>query len=195
MDLARYFSEQAKEAQNKAKRRKLKWQTLVYAFALLRFFLLGTLELSTQINYLSSSSQVSYLAGSAATTAFSYLFFGSIVDNMPFESHRLLFCGIEATTGLWFLIIGGIYVHDSNICSNSTSRCSEQSILLFSSFSYFLTSAFQIMITLQLFNWFSKRRLGAVIGFWLLIQACGVIVKFAILGQYQYFPDFQLAIQ
>ena len=47
IDLAKYYQEQNREAQNNAKRRKLKWQLLVFALALIRFFLLGTLELST----------------------------------------------------------------------------------------------------------------------------------------------------
>ncbi len=59
---------------------------LVFALALIRFFLLGTLELSTQINYISNSTAVNELAASAATSVFSYLIFGQIVDNLPFES-------------------------------------------------------------------------------------------------------------
>lgn len=47
VDLAKFYQEQNREAQNNAKRRKLKWQLLVFTLALVRFFLLGTLELST----------------------------------------------------------------------------------------------------------------------------------------------------
>lgn len=48
-------------------------------------------------------------------------------------------------------------------------------------------------MTLQLFNWFSKRRLGAVIGLWLFVQGLGLMTKFVLLGQYSYFPSFEEA--
>jgi hypothetical protein len=47
VDLAKYYSDQAKDAISKAQKRKQKWQALVFVLALIRFFLLGTLELST----------------------------------------------------------------------------------------------------------------------------------------------------
>jgi sugar phosphate permease len=56
--------------------------------------------------------------------------------------------------------------------------------------SFFLTSAFQITMTIQLFNWFSKRILGTVLGFWLAAQSLGLITKFVILGIWSYFPNF-----
>lgn len=126
IDLAKYYQEQNREAQNNAKRRKLKWQLLVFALALIRFFLLGTLELSTQINYISSSTAVNELAASAATSVFSYLIFGQIVDNLPFESQRPLFCCIEMLMGIWFSVMGGIYIKDS-WCN--TEDCDDNNLL------------------------------------------------------------------
>lgn len=90
---------------------------------------------------------MSDLAESAATTVFSYIIFGQIVDNSAFESHRKLFCGIEIAMGVWFTIMGGVYVHDSKTIKCSET-CEDSTVLQFSSFSFFLTSAFQIMITL-----------------------------------------------
>jgi len=60
--------------------------------------------------------------------------------------------------------------------------------------SFFLTSAFQITMTLQLFNWFSKRTLGTVLGIWLATQSLGLMSKFRILNIWSYFPDFEKAL-
>jgi hypothetical protein len=56
--------------------------------------------------------------------------------------------------------------------------------------SFFLSCAFQITITLQLFNWFGKRNLGTVLGVWLASQLFGVMAKFLVLGIWEYFPNF-----
>jgi hypothetical protein len=61
--------------------------------------------------------------------------------------------------------------------------------------SVFLASGFQIMMALQLFNWFSKRVLGTILGCWVAMEFVGLITKFSALGIYEYFPDFDLAMQ
>ncbi len=85
--------------------------------------------------------------------------------------------------------MGVVYIFDSR-CSEA---CEDQMAEEFVVFSFFLTSAFQIVMTLQLFNWFSKRKLGIVIGLWLLFQGFGLMAKFVLLHQWSNFPDFQKA--
>lgn len=59
--------------------------------------------------------------------------------------------------------------------------------------SVFLTSAFAISTALQLFNWFSKRLLGTILGLWMASQCFGLMTKFGIMGIYEYFPSMNYA--
>ena len=59
--------------------------------------------------------------------------------------------------------------------------------------SVFLSAAFQISTALQLFNWFSKRYLGTVLGVWLGSEILGLMSKFAVLGIFSFFPSWEIA--
>lgn len=48
---------------------------------------------------------------------------------------------------------------------------------------------------IQLFNWFSKRRLGIALGFWMAAQSFGLMTKFASMNVWAYLPNWNLAIQ
>lgn len=57
-----------------------------------------------------------------------------------------------------------------------------------------LSCAFTIMTALQLFNWFSKRYLGTVLGIWLSVTIFGMMTKFRALQIYKdFFPSMKLA--
>lgn len=51
------------------------------------------------------------------------------------------------------------------------------------------------MMALQLFNWFSKRVLGTILGCWVAMEFIGLMTKFLALRIYEYFPDFDQAVQ
>lgn len=77
-------------------------QGLVFSLALLRFYLLGMLELNSYINSISGAeSQISILM-----SVFSYLLFGQIIDNQPQSRQKTIYCILEFTMGLWFMIVG-----------------------------------------------------------------------------------------
>lgn len=61
-------------------------------------------------------------------------------------------------------------------------------------FSVFLASGFQIIMTIQLFNWFSKKVLGSILGCWVAMEFLGLMTKFATLDIFKYFPDFDRAV-
>ena len=121
---------------------------------------------------------------------FSYLLFGQILDNMPINQQKSIFCCIELLLTCWFSVMGGVYL----VMSRSDSQAKINSIIdQFVLVSCFLTSALQILMTIQLFNWFSKRKLGTVIGVWLFFEGLGLMAKFRILNIYSYFPNFKNA--
>ena len=55
--------------------------------------------------------------------------------------------------------------------------------------SLFLACGLQISTALQLFNWFSKRYLGLILGIWLSSEVLGLMTEFAVLGIYHDFPN------
>ncbi len=105
---------------------------------------------------------------------------------------KYIFCLLETALGLWFLIMAGLSFYDAR---NEIKRLQVESVnAKLQPMSFFLTSAFQITMTLQLFNWFSKRTLGTVLGIWLATQSLGLMSKFLILNVWSYFPDFEEAL-
>lgn len=138
------------------------------------------LELNEQINLMTGIQQ-----GSAYiwTSSFAFLFFGHIVDNV--RDVKWLFIVLEISSSLWFVIMGAVFLHDG---ANGT----DYGRTTFP-FSFLLISGMQIIQIIQLFNWFSKRRLNTVIGLWLLVQQAGQLVRFEIdnicpLLNFAYFP-------
>jgi hypothetical protein len=83
-----------------------------------------------------------------------------VIDNQPLARQKLIFCVVELLLGLWFLLMAIV----SFISAKNDSKYSTRDKL--APMSFFLTSAFEIIMILQLFNWFSKRVLGTVIGLW-----------------------------
>lgn len=100
---------------------------------------------------------------------------------------KIFFCGLELCLALWFGITGGCAWY---MASHLTSQLNMKLMPM----SVFLVSGFQIMMTLQLFNWFSKKVLGTILGCWVAMEFLGLITKFLALGIYEYFPDFERAL-
>jgi hypothetical protein len=90
---------------------------------------------------------------------------------------------------MWYIVVSVASFIDSKNATNNITAISNQ----FQYTSFFLTNAFWLCLLLQLFHWFSKRRLGSVLGMFLLAENLGVIAKFHILGIWEYFPDIRLA--
>lgn len=148
-------------------------QSLVFSLAILRFYLLGMLELNSYINSISGAeSQMSILM-----SVFSYLLFGQILDNQPQSRQKTIYCTLELIMGLWFMIVG------------YSTFWSYSSHYLLTPMSIFLSCAFTIMTALQLFNWFSKQYLGTILGLWLSATSLGMMTKFLLLHIYYYFPS------
>jgi hypothetical protein len=77
--------------------------------------LLGILELSSQINLITGTQT----ATTVATSVFSFLIFGQIIDNLPNTKQKTLFCGLELSIAVWFLLMAGICYFDSQNSSSS----------------------------------------------------------------------------
>jgi hypothetical protein len=70
--------------------------------ALLRFYLLGMLELNSFINSITgAASSISILM-----SVFSYLLFGQIIDNQPMSRQKTIYCVLEFLMGCWFMVVG-----------------------------------------------------------------------------------------
>lgn len=94
---------------------------------------------------------------------------------------------------VWFGIMSGVAFYDSDNYDPTIGQfCLTERLL---PVSVFLCCAFQISTALQLFNWFSKRFLGTVLGVWLSAQCFGLMTKFAALKIYRYFPSLDYAEQ
>lgn len=181
------FADQYMAARKRTQTRRIRGQTIVLSLALLRFFLLGILELNNQINRV--TGQYSNLT--VLMSAFSYAIFGQIIDNHPVSRQKRIFLVLEISMGAYFLFMAYFSFFDA-----ADGRFDRSHSLNFrmEPLSYFFASSLQIMITLQLFNWFSKRVMGTVLGIWFAFQSLGLVTKFLSLGIYQsYFPDFELA--
>lgn len=94
-------------------------QALVLTLAIVRFFLLGTLELSNQINRITGH----YSNITVLMSAFSYLVFGQVIDNSPQSRQKAIFCTLELSLGLWFIITAGLSFYDAqhNLLDHTTS--------------------------------------------------------------------------
>lgn len=174
-------------ARNRTRSRRVKMQTLVLSLAIFRFFLLGVLELNNQINRV--TGQYSNLT--VLMSAFSYAIFGQIIDNQPIVKQKTIFMVLEVSMAVYFLLMAYFSFFDA---ANHRVDRSHSLNFRMEPLSYFFASSLQIMITLQLFNWFSKRVMGTVLGIWLAFQSLGLVTKFLSLGIYaSFFPDFELA--
>ena len=74
------IADQNTELKMRARRRRIRWQTLVLALAFLRFYLIGTLELNCQINNITGNQSIQ--SSGILVTVFSYLLFGQVIDNL-----------------------------------------------------------------------------------------------------------------
>lgn len=142
---------------------------MILSLALIRFYMIGLLELDCEINLIANDKRDSaYLW----TSCFSYLFFGHLIDNVR-HTKRLFVC-LEFFAAVWFIIMGGAFLHDF-------SKNTKWSANLFP-LNFFMVSGLQILQLIQLFNWFPKWWLATVIGIWYLIQQAGYVSRFLIEG-------------
>ena len=136
-DIQLLEANEKRKAVRKAAFRRIRMQLLVFFLAALRFYFLGILELSSQINLITGSQT----STTVATSVLSFLIFGQIIDNLPISKQKLLFCGLEIGIAIWFIFISWIIFDESNNESTITKK-------QYLSTSFFLTSAFQISMTL-----------------------------------------------
>ena len=136
-DIQLLEANEKRKAVRKAAFRRIRMQLLVFFLATLRFYFLGILELSSQINLITGSQT----STTVATSVLSFLIFGQIIDNLPISKQKLLFCGLEIGIAIWFIFISWIIFDESNNESTITKK-------QYLSTSFFLTSAFQISMTL-----------------------------------------------
>ena len=136
-DIQLLEANEKRKAVRKAAFRRIRMQLLVFFLAALRFYFLGILELSSQINLITGSQT----STTVATSVLSFLIFGQIIDNLPISKQKLLFCGLEIGIAIWFIFISWIIFDESN---NESSITKKQYL----STSFFLTSAFEISMTL-----------------------------------------------
>ena len=97
---------------------------------------------------------------------------------------------LEVCIGIWFIVVAGVRLFLANHNELNTQHGIEVTL---EPISFFLTSAFQITMTIQLFNWFSKRMLGCVLGLWFAFQTFGLMTKFLVCGIWDYFPNLYQA--
>jgi hypothetical protein len=107
------------------------------------------------------------------TSTFAFLFFGHIVDNV--RDVRWLFIVLEIASSFWFIIMGAVFFYDSH--NPGLTEPLGRSLF---PFNFFFVAGLQIIQIIQLFNWFSKRRLSTVIGIWYLVQQFGFFLRFEI---------------
>lgn len=118
------------------------------------------------------------------------MFFGHIIDNV--RHTKQLFVGLEFFSCIWFIIMGTSFIHDYNEDNGKMDSDELSWSQRLFPVNFFLISGIQILQLIQLFNWFSKRRLATVIGIWFLVQQVGYACRFLFEGEWQYFPH-QLA--
>lgn len=125
---------------------------------MLRFYLIGMVELSSEINMVSG---IEFGAPLIWTACFAYVLFGHIIDNI--RQAKLLFVLIETITSLWFIITGSACYADAN--SDPDAMAYSASLL---KLSFFLIAGLQLLQLIQLFNWFSQKHICLVVGVWYL---------------------------
>mgnify|MGYP000904138609 CR=1 FL=1 len=110
-------------------------QALVFSLAIFRFFLLGSLELNNQINRITGEfSNITVLM-----SAFSYMIFGQLIDNQQISKQRYIFCALELSMGVWFILMAIFSFWDAS----HGRKTPETSInVKMEPLSFFLTSAF-----------------------------------------------------
>ena len=80
---------------------------MVLVLALIRFYMLGLLELSCEINIIANDQkQRVYLW----TICFAYLFFGHLIDNI--RQTKQLFVSLEFLSAFWFVVMGIGFLYD-----------------------------------------------------------------------------------
>ena len=129
---------------------------LTFVMALLRFFLIGMIELSGQIDAITGNRSVN---SNLWTLSFSYLFFGQIIDNIT--RLKRFFIVLELLLALWFFTISFMSIVDFF----NGSKIEKKWHYYLLPMDFFIIGAMQLIQIIQLFNWFSKRRIGTMIGF------------------------------
>lgn len=108
------------------------------------------------------------------TQCFAFIFFSQIVDNL--RSVRSIFIGIE------FILTASIFSNGLQylLTKDTTLPKNPQSLSLMVELVF--VTCYTLILIIQLFNWFSKRYLGSVLGIALLSQGVGFLLKFVFIG-------------
>lgn len=152
--------------------------------ALLRFFLVGTVELNAQVNALTGNLSAT---ATLLTYCFSYTLFGQLIDNI--SDVKKLFVAAEFCFAGWVIIMALVNYHSqAQITNGITARTDIWNYYVLPT-DVFIIGALQLVQTIQLFNWFSRRRIGTVIGLFMAAQSLGLIFRFTLTGTFKEFPD------
>lgn len=116
-------------------RKRIKYQAFVLCLAFVRFYLIGMVELSSEINLVSG---VEFGAPYIWTACFSFVLFGHIIDNI--RSAKVLFVLLEMFSSLWFIVMGSAFYADAN--KDPGSMLYSSSLL---KLSFFLIAGLQLL--------------------------------------------------
>ena len=83
-------------------------QALVLTLAIFRFYLLGLVQPMAYVNVLGQRNSLTTLI-----SVFSFLLFGQIIDNQPQSKQKTIFCALELSLALWFLVLGSASFYDA----------------------------------------------------------------------------------
>ena len=152
-------------------------QALSFLLTIVRFFLIGmTQTQSQQIG--DSNLETPFFV---VTNLFAFLFFSQIIDNL--RKIKTLFIVLEVTLFLSLLSDGiQLHLHDPTKKLLYPQRLG---LML----QVAIVTGYTLILLIQLFNWFSKKYIGSVIGLYLLAQGLGFYCKFSFIGQPETYPD------
>jgi hypothetical protein len=112
------------------------------------------------------------------------MIFGHLVDNI--RRAKSLFVLLEISCSVWFMIMGASFFADSKHFATEVNPVKWSSHLF--PMCLFLICGLQILQIIQLFNWFSKRRICLVVGIWYFVQQLGYFTRAIVEKSWQNFP-------
>mmetsp|Transcript_84290 Transcript_84290/g.116480 ORF Transcript_84290/g.116480 Transcript_84290/m.116480 type:complete len:201 (+) Transcript_84290:450-1052(+) len=160
----------------------------VFALIWIKFFIIGMLSLAGHITSKSDSFQETRLT---LTTTFSFVVFSQVVDNLRFL--KFIIVTLEFVFALWLILMCLSFYH-SYIQGFNDINYLQAFVLI--PMSFFLTAGIELISCVQLFNWFTRYRIGTIMGLWLTAHSVGLIARFGFSGLYASdFPNIMNAVK
>jgi hypothetical protein len=157
---------------------------IVFGLALIRFLLVGLVELNVQINAITGDVNAS---SEILTFSFSYLLVGQLIDNTM--RVKQIFVLMECCFAIWVLAIASTAYFQRSVFNQPDNGLWQVWNYYLLPTDLFFVGAIQLIQTIQLFNWFSKRRIGTIMGCFMGIQTLGMILRFYLTDSFDDFPD------